>query len=290
MSDKLRILAVDDSSINLATIEQELKSKYDVITVNSGTRALRFLQNEKPDLILLDIQMALKDGIETLKDIRGLENGASIPVIMLTAKTDRDSIIESSRLGIYDYVVKPFNADDLHERIRRTLIRSGALPVGDDELYANVRDVQRDVRSGNISNAVTRLNAILNYQMDEELFGRMQAVRVKLQSDDVEGARRFLNRVLKILDCRMHPGRPQKAAISLEDTGKRLRGILAALEEFKVRDAAQLLTALLAYDVHAALADTCEEAAELLEEFDDGAAEELIKKALDKLNEMLMFS
>lgn len=93
MENKMRILAVDDNIINLATIEQELKNKYDVITVNSGVRAIRFLNKEKPDLILLDVQMALMDGIETLKEIRTLENGATIPVIMLTSKKDRETVI-----------------------------------------------------------------------------------------------------------------------------------------------------------------------------------------------------
>ena len=56
MEEKLKILAVDDNGVNLATIEEELKELYDVITVNSGARALRYLSQEKPDLILLDIQ------------------------------------------------------------------------------------------------------------------------------------------------------------------------------------------------------------------------------------------
>ena len=55
--DKMTILAVDDNIINLATIEQELKDKYDVVTVNSGVRAIRYLNKEKPDLVLLDVQM-----------------------------------------------------------------------------------------------------------------------------------------------------------------------------------------------------------------------------------------
>ena len=68
MGVKKKILAVDDNSISLATIEQELDGEFEVIPLNSGIRALQFLQKEKPDLILLDIQMALKDGIETLKE------------------------------------------------------------------------------------------------------------------------------------------------------------------------------------------------------------------------------
>lgn len=121
MEKKLRILVVDDSAVSLASVEQKLKDMYEVITVNSGARALRYLRNEKPDLILLDIKMEGKDGIETLKELRAMENGANIPVIMLTSKSDKGSIIESTKFGIYDYVLKPFDTKDLHYRIRRAL-------------------------------------------------------------------------------------------------------------------------------------------------------------------------
>lgn len=115
------ILAVDDSPINLATIEQKLKDSYEVIPVNSGFRALQYLKSEKkPDLILLDIRMAEKDGIETLKEIREMGLG-DIPVIMLTSQNDKGTIVESQKLGIYDYVLKPFDTADLHDRIRRAL-------------------------------------------------------------------------------------------------------------------------------------------------------------------------
>ena len=90
--------------------------------------------DEKPDLILLDVQMALMDGIETLKEIRTLENGATIPVIMLTSKKDRETVIEGTKLGILDYVLKPFDSQDLHARIDRALKKVGALPGEDKEL------------------------------------------------------------------------------------------------------------------------------------------------------------
>ena len=119
--EKLRILAVDDNSISLAAIEQELKKEYEVIPVNSGSRALQYLRREKPDLILLDIQMAQKDGIETLREIREMEKCKDIPVIMLTSKQDKSAVVETSKLGIYDYVLKPFKGEDLHQRINRVL-------------------------------------------------------------------------------------------------------------------------------------------------------------------------
>ncbi len=122
MERRFKILAVDDNSISLATIEQELKGKYDVIPINSGVRALQYLQQKTPpDLILLDVQMALKDGVETLREIREMEKCQKIPVIMLTSQRDKQIILESSKLGINDYVLKPFNAQDLHERIERVL-------------------------------------------------------------------------------------------------------------------------------------------------------------------------
>ena len=121
MSGRLKVLAVDDNSISLAAIEQELKDEYDVVPLNSGVRALQYLKREKPDLILLDIQMELKNGIETLKEIREREECKDIPVIMLTSMRDKEMVFESVKLGVEDYVIKPFNKADLHERVDRVL-------------------------------------------------------------------------------------------------------------------------------------------------------------------------
>ena len=119
--DKKRILAVDDAAIILLRITDALGEYYDVVTVNSGVRALRFLEQEKPDLILLDIRMMPKDGFETLLEIRSMEDRADIPVIMLTGVEDKNAVVESIKLGICDYILKPFFPDDLLERIQRAL-------------------------------------------------------------------------------------------------------------------------------------------------------------------------
>ena len=116
---KKRILAVDDNAIVLSRIESTLCNNYDVVTVNSGARALKYLKEEKPDLILMDIQMAQKDGIETLRDIRAMEDRKDIPVIMLTGVEDKDCVLESAKLGIDDYILKPFYSDVLLKRISR---------------------------------------------------------------------------------------------------------------------------------------------------------------------------
>lgn len=132
-----RILAVDDAATILLRITDALDKYYDVVTVNSGARALRFLEQEKPDLILLDIRMMPKDGLETLREIREMEDRADIPVIMLTGVEDKKSVMEGIKLGICDYILKPFFPDELLERIQRALEfseeQSKAAESGTDE-------------------------------------------------------------------------------------------------------------------------------------------------------------
>lgn len=125
MEKKSRILVVDDSAVNLMAVEQKLKDIYEIIPINSGTRALSYLRNERPDLILLDIKMDDKNGIETLKEIRGMENVCDVPVIMLTSKNDRESVIQCQKLGAYGYVLKPFEVQILKDKIEHALEWAG---------------------------------------------------------------------------------------------------------------------------------------------------------------------
>ncbi len=118
---KKRILAVDDAAITLSRIVEILQDDYEVVTANSGARALRYLENAKPDLVLLDIRMAPVDGFEMLRSMRAMKGRSDIPVIMLTGMEDRKSVLESAKLGICDYVLKPFVAEDLLKRVRQAL-------------------------------------------------------------------------------------------------------------------------------------------------------------------------
>ena len=283
MEGKMRILAVDDNIINLATIEQELKDKYEIVTMNSGVRAIRYLNKEKADLILLDIQMALMDGIETLKEIRTLENGAAVPVIMLTSKKDKETIIELTKLGILDYVLKPFDAKDLHERIDRALKRVGVLPVEENELYSYIKEVQDELEKKNVRNAIIKIDEILSFKIDDEIYGRMQNARTKLRANDMETAERLIGRVLKMLERIVATEQEAKFPISMGEMNARLLYVLNDLENFKVREAAEKLEDLVRYDIPEAINQACVDARQRLEEFDDGAAEELIQNALMEL-------
>ncbi len=127
---KKRILAVDDDVIVLTRISTILRNDYDLVTVNSGMRALRYLEQEQPDLILLDIRMAQQDGIETLRKIRNMEECKDIPVIMLTGVENKDIVVESAKLGICDYLLKPFSTTELLKRVRRVFEQEGNVNEG----------------------------------------------------------------------------------------------------------------------------------------------------------------
>lgn len=118
-NSKKKILVVDDAALILTRISNTLRNDYEVITVNSGARALKYLKEKKPDLILLDVQMDPMDGIETLQKIRAMKDREDIPVIMLTGVEDKNTVLESAKLGICDYILKPFYPDELLKRIQR---------------------------------------------------------------------------------------------------------------------------------------------------------------------------
>ena len=116
---KKRILAVDDDIIVLTRISSILRNDYDLVTVNSGMRALKYMELEKPDLILLDVRMMQQDGIETLRKIRNMEECKDIPVIKLTGVESREIVVESAKLGVCDYLLKPFSSVELLKRVSR---------------------------------------------------------------------------------------------------------------------------------------------------------------------------
>jgi len=114
------ILLVDDTIANL-DILMELLSGYDIIDTVSGQEALDIVENEKVDLILLDIMMPDMDGYEVCQKLKANENSKDIPVIFITAKTDEESIEKAYNVGGSDYVTKPFRPKELLARVKREL-------------------------------------------------------------------------------------------------------------------------------------------------------------------------
>jgi DNA-binding response OmpR family regulator len=113
-----KILVVDDEDDILQFLELVLREKgYDVVTAAGGQEALTRAQIEKPDLVLLDIMMPQLDGWEVLKLLRVDEETASIPVAMLSARTEAKDRVQGLQEGAVDYICKPFALQELLEKI-----------------------------------------------------------------------------------------------------------------------------------------------------------------------------
>ena len=122
MTRSFRILAVDDEQRILTFLKTKLKaSGYDVITAGDGKEAIELVQTQQPDLVILDIVMPKKDGIETLREMRSF---SAVPVIMLSAKGADTDKIKGLSLGADDYLAKPFNPDELVARVEAIRRRS----------------------------------------------------------------------------------------------------------------------------------------------------------------------
>ena len=123
------ILIVDDDKMNLKITEMNLsKYGYEIYTVTAGLDAIRFLREQTVDLILLDIEMPIMNGIKTLEAIRKRQGMSKIPVIFLTATADSASVIEACRLEAVDYIVNPSTAQDLFIRVEKALQENEKLP------------------------------------------------------------------------------------------------------------------------------------------------------------------
>ncbi len=113
-----KVLVVDDEKMNLRLVERMLKCDYDVATASSGKEALDRIEEEKPDLILLDILMPQMDGFETLEAIRGLAGWQDVPILFLTADTGEDVRAKAREAGVSGIVEKPFKKDVFLEEVR----------------------------------------------------------------------------------------------------------------------------------------------------------------------------
>lgn len=113
------ILVVDDDSVNLKLAEFVLKQKYTPVLAKNGIECLNYLQDNKPDLILLDIQMPLLSGIQVLERIRSNPLTKDLSVMFLTASNDIADVAIASKMGAIDFIKKPFLPDDLSSRVDR---------------------------------------------------------------------------------------------------------------------------------------------------------------------------
>jgi two-component system, OmpR family, phosphate regulon response regulator PhoB len=118
----LRILVVDDEAMVRGLLNRLLTMEgYEVLEVEDGHAALEQVRTDPPDLILLDLMLPGRDGLDILGDLR---RTTDVPVILLTARGEEADRVVGLKLGADDYVVKPFSAAELSARVQSVLRRS----------------------------------------------------------------------------------------------------------------------------------------------------------------------
>ena len=120
---KLRILAVDDSPAILNTITSVLDAEYKVHVMPKPSMVEKFLEQITPDLILLDYEMPEINGFELIPIIRKFEEHKETPIVFLTSLGTLELVSGAAKLGASDFIVKPFEADNLREKVAKHIAR-----------------------------------------------------------------------------------------------------------------------------------------------------------------------
>lgn len=119
---KIKILLAEDEASLGMIVKESLESRdFNVILASNGEEAFTIYQNEKPDILVLDVMMPKKDGFTLAKEIR--QENKRIPIIFLTAKSQTSDVLEGFHLGGNDYLKKPFSMEELIVRIKSLLNR-----------------------------------------------------------------------------------------------------------------------------------------------------------------------
>ena len=145
-----RVLVVDDDAALAEMLSIVLRNEgFDPVWCGHGDKALAAFKDSKPDLVLLDLMLPGRDGVDVCRDIRA-ESG--VPIVMLTAKTDTIDVVEGLEAGADDYVAKPFKAKELVARIKTRLRRTSGseetdvetLRIGDLAISVDGHSVKRN--------------------------------------------------------------------------------------------------------------------------------------------------
>ena len=232
-----RVLVVDDQPSNLRIISALLSRQgYAVTTAESGEDALRALEQQAPDLLLLDMMMPGMDGFDLLREMGENPEWSSLPVVFLTAAHDRDLLLRAFDAGAVDYVTKPFMPEELLARVQAHI----GLKLTRDRLERVARERQELVNlvAHDLKNPLTSIffasDLLITGQTREDRVPRyLQMVR-----DSAEDALGYIRRYLETQasarsQAEAEPGQAclrdlvqwieQRYALQLEDRGAQLR-------------------------------------------------------------------
>lgn len=180
------ILMVDDVATNLKCAAEVLKEQYEITAVRSGAKALEVLKNTIPDLILLDINMPQMNGFEVFERIKEMPELSEIPVIFLTAETNKEVEEKGLKMGAADFIRKPFDPADLCGRIEKVIrycsrFNGNGVPQGEK--------ISRAIYKRNPERLIVKVNSEKNrgylILLNMHNFGRIRELFGKSAEDEM---------------------------------------------------------------------------------------------------------
>ena len=165
------ILAVDDDPEVLGTLERVLRrDQFDVMAVNSGRKALDYLETRQPDVLILDIIMPEMDGITVCRTVRADPRFTALPILFLTAKGSTDDVVEGLDAGADDYVIKPFELAELRARVKALLRRGTRGSASSSMLQVGNLSLDSDTYQAHVGETSVQLTStehrLLRYFME----------------------------------------------------------------------------------------------------------------------------
>jgi DNA-binding response OmpR family regulator len=140
-----RVLIVDDQPDNIEVLARRLRTRrFEVISATNGMDGGRIALTEPVDIILLDVMMPRMSGLDVVREIRRAKTAAQLPIIMLTARDDKETLVEAMAGGANDYVTKPFDFEVVLARMVAQLrVRAAFQAVNQDRAR-----LQRQIKDG----------------------------------------------------------------------------------------------------------------------------------------------
>ena len=169
------VLIVDDDVQALETMSLYLVDIADVFTVTGGRQAVEYVQLYRMDVILLDVDMPIMDGFKTLEQFRNLKECINVPVVLVTGKSDKYTVMNSVCMGVDGYLVKPVNKESLCQKVMEVYQKKDKnegkktiLAIDDDMAYLKLIDsyLHDDYNVIMINSAKLALDYLLKHTPD----------------------------------------------------------------------------------------------------------------------------
>lgn len=192
-----RILIVDDNVKNIQVLGTMLSGEnYEIEYAQDGKEAIDCINAEEFDLVLMDVMMPVMDGFEACEAIRGIPKHADVPIIFLTAKTDKESVVRGFQVGGQDYLTKPFDSHELIARVKTHIeLKNSKKKLNDvnqwleEEVNSKTQELKKaytDLKQLEVAKA--DFLKILGHEMKTPLNGivaSLQMLKSRINEDDL---------------------------------------------------------------------------------------------------------